>query len=470
MNDSEIIDLGISKISDSPTMAPKLSVTSKDDGGTIRLNNLPSLDTASTPSRSVNFGPGAEMLMNAGRASRQNSPKSDIQLSELKGLDDISEPKRNPKEVRAKAFAMGPIEPTIKLNISEPINTPPMPINSSGLGNSTAKEVKKEETWDGFQKFNEIPVDPVKQVPETPVLTPEQTLKEKFVYIRKLEALDKKGVQISKKYSMDDSLDEMKGEYEMIKSEQQKKNSCKFQGKMLMAFVSGIEFLNGKFDPFDIKLDGWGEAVSENLDEYDDVFAELHDKYGGKAKMAPELKLLFMLGGSAGMLHMTNTMFKSAMPGMDDIMRQNPELMQQFTQAAVNTMGQQNPGYGNFMQNMMPPRGSPPGPPMHMNQPPNRPDLNMARGGGRRAEFSDSVNMEDQYSNVSKKKSGRREMKGPSDISDILAGVKTKKVNIKNSDTSSTISVSDLQDMKDNLPKKSKRKPRSARNTVSLNL
>ena len=468
MTDSEIIDLGISKISDSPTLGPKLSVMSKDDGGTIKLNNLPSLDS-STPSRSVNFGPGAEMLMNAGRASRQNSPKSDIQLSELKGLDDISEPKRNPNEVRAKAFAMGPIEPTIKLNISETVNTPPKPINSSGLGNSTAQEVKKEETWDGFQKFNEIPVDPVKQVPETPVLTPEQTLKEKFVYIRKLEALDKKGVQISKKYSMDDSLDEMKGEYEMIKSEQQKKNSCKFQGKMLMAFVSGIEFLNGKFDPFDIKLDGWGEAVSENLDEYDDVFAELHEKYGGKAKMAPELKLLFMLGGSAGMLHMTNTMFKSAMPGMDDIMRQNPELMQQFTQAAVNTMGQQNPGYGSFMQNMMPPRGSPPGP-MQMNQPPNRPDLNMARGGGRRAEFNDSVNMEDQYSNVSQKQSSRREMKGPSDISDILAGVKTKKVNIKNSDTSSTISVSDLQDMKGNLPNKSKRKPRSARNTVSLNL
>ena len=152
MTDSEIIDLGISKISDSPTLGPKLSVMSKDDGGTIKLNNLPSLDS-STPSRSVNFGPGAEMLMNAGRASRQNSPKSDIQLSELKGLDDISEPKRNPKEVRAKAFAMGPIEPTIKLNISETVNTPPKPINSSGLGNSTAQEVKKEETWDGFQKL-----------------------------------------------------------------------------------------------------------------------------------------------------------------------------------------------------------------------------------------------------------------------------------------------------------------------------
>ena len=50
--------------------------------------------------------------------------------------------------------------------------------------------------------------------------------------------------------------------------------------------------------------------------------------------MAPELKLLFMLG-SAAMLHMTNTMFKSSMPGMDDIMRQNPELMQQFQNAAI---------------------------------------------------------------------------------------------------------------------------------------
>ena len=85
----------------------------------------------------------------------------------------------------------------------------------------------------------------------------------------------------------------------------------KFQQKILLAFVSGIEFLNNKFDPFDHKLDGWSEAVNENVDEYDEVFGELHEKYGGSTKMAPELKLLFMLGGSAAMLHMTNTMLKS---------------------------------------------------------------------------------------------------------------------------------------------------------------
>ena len=81
-----------------------------------------------------------------------------------------------------------------------------------------------------------------------------------------------------------------------------------------MAVVTGLEFLNNKFDPFDVKLDGWAESVNENVDDYSDIFGELHEKYQSKAKMAPELKLLFQLGGSAIMLHMTNTMFKSSLP------------------------------------------------------------------------------------------------------------------------------------------------------------
>ena len=134
-------------------------------------------------------------------------------------------------------------------------------------------------------------------------------MREKLKVLRKLEALQKKGIQLTKQYNMDSPLAEMQGEYEMIKSEKEKSNSVKFQGKMLMAAVSAIEFLNAKFDPFDIKLDGWGESVSENLDDYDEVFGELHEKYGGKAKMAPELKLLCMVAGSGFMFHLTNSLF-----------------------------------------------------------------------------------------------------------------------------------------------------------------
>jgi hypothetical protein len=50
------------------------------------------------------------------------------------------------------------------------------------------------------------------------------------------------------------------------------------------------------------------------------------------------------------MVHMSNTMFKSAIPGMDDIMRQNPDLMNQFTRAAATTMEKTNPGVNQFVQ------------------------------------------------------------------------------------------------------------------------
>ena len=90
---------------------------------------------------------------------------------------------------------------------------------------------------------------------------------------------------------MESPLAEMQGEYEMIMEEKSKQNSVKFQGNMLMATINALEFLNNRFDPFDIKIDGWSEQVNENMTDYDDVFGELYDKYKSKATMAPELKL-----------------------------------------------------------------------------------------------------------------------------------------------------------------------------------
>ena len=62
-----------------------LSTSNVGDAGTIKLNNLPPLDTNNAQKKSVNFGPGIEMLMNDKR--RSSSPKSDIKLSDLESLD-----------------------------------------------------------------------------------------------------------------------------------------------------------------------------------------------------------------------------------------------------------------------------------------------------------------------------------------------------------------------------------------------
>ncbi len=442
--------------------------------------------------KSVNFGPGVEMLMNPNKQSKSGQPKSDIKLSEINDLDDIDISDKPSSSINKKDFLFNSASNLadsnpIQLNFESPLEEIKVDNAPSLIGS-----LGKTESTDGFKSFTEIPVNPEIKVPDEPKLTGKALLKEKFSYLRKLEGLEKRGITLSKKYSMESSLDEMKGEYEMIKSEKEKDNSKKFQSKMLMAFVSGIEFLNNKFDPFDLKLDGWSEAVNENMDEYDEVFGELHEKYGGKTKVAPELKLLFMLGGSGLMLHMTNTMFKSSMPGMDDIMRQNPELMQQFTQAAVNTMGESNPGFSNFMSDfsrggnnnsmppppVVPPRGSPPGPTQEMrNNPPrqnkrvsmSRPDIRAARGGN--PDFNDAENMDSSYG------SARAEMKGPGDLRDILAGLKTKTINInEGKKEGSTISLQELEETqsidlssKNSKMVKSKRK-KSNRNVVNLGI
>ncbi len=107
-----------------------------------------------------------------------------------------------------------------------------------------------------------------------------------------------------------------------------------------MATVSGMEWLNGKFDPIGARLDGWSDSVYENIDDYDDIFEELHEKYKGKAKFAPEVKLLAMLGGSAFLHHMTHS-FSNQLPGLDSILKQNPDLARQLAAATSQHMSQQ---------------------------------------------------------------------------------------------------------------------------------
>ena len=48
-----------------------------------------------------------------------------------------------------------------------------------------------------------------------------------------------------------------------------------FNEKMLMAGVTGLEFLNNKFDPFSIKLDGWSESVNDNIFDYDETYLKI---------------------------------------------------------------------------------------------------------------------------------------------------------------------------------------------------
>ena len=503
-----------------------------------------------------NFGGGIELLMNNKFKDSDrkggSSGGGDIDLSELAALEnelnDLSNvaPKRNSDSGSNGGGGGGGgggfFNGIFNLSKSDGENDSGGGGGGGGggsihLGQSTSQTDTDNRTWDGYGKFNNIPLDPDVNVDPTPQLSKEEMLKEKFKLLRKLEELEQKGVQLTKRYSMDSSYQEMKGEYDTQMEERERQNSVKFQGKMLLACITGLEFLNNKFDPFDLKLDGWSEQVNENVGEYDEIFGELHEKYKSKAKMSPELKLLFQLGGSAIMLHMTNTMFKSALPGMDDIMRQNPELMQQFTQAAVSSMsnnmggggggqggggGGRGSGFGNFMNDIIGGNGGGGGggrgnepPPYAQNRPPPPPIATKGPVAPPPPVRPGATAMPTPMQQMPDQKSRRPEMRGPSaDVSDMMSRLKTKTINIQPSGSingggggsmnaqandpgnitlqnilsgmtgsgggganddamfdTSVINVSSLGDIpQDSTPHKSKRRPRSERNTVSMDL
>jgi hypothetical protein len=494
----------------------------------LDLNN----DNDFKQTKTTNFGGGLEFLMND--KIKDIKPTSDIDLDDLNNLENElnelaedmpSHSFKSKTDMFSSNYGNGNnnFDMDDSNNFSGGVRFNDEP--SIGLGASAADSLDDGKTWDGYGKFNNVPLNPDKNVSSSssgPQLSKEELLREKFKYLRKLEGLEKKGVELSKKYNMESSLAEMMGEYETIMEEKSKQNSVKFQGNMLMAAINGIEFLNNRFDPFDIKLDGWSEQVNENINDYDEIFAELYEKYKSRASMAPELKLMFQLGGSAMMVHLTNTMFKSAMPGMDDILRQNPDLMRQFQNAAVNSMAQTSPNFSGFMSGVMNPEmqmgsGNGPPPPMATQGPnavpppmgrpgnnnfANRPDLNL----GRSNFVDDGINMRESYqrgANASgpvdfqekSRRQPRAEMKGPSDITDILSGLKTKTINIQdsvqqnsggqymnndngnvssNTNGNSTISIEDLKELQGqtdvNMPKRSRRRQKSASNTVSLDI
>jgi len=207
---------------------------------------------------------------------------------------------------------------------------------------------------------------------------------EKADLLNKLARLEKKGLNVNKKLTAYSDISEIRTEYKRLIYGIEAEQSIKFSRRMLIACVTGIEFLNKRYNPFDVMLEGWSESVMENVDDYDGVFEELYTKYRTKMSVAPEIKLIMMLGGSGMMFHLTHSMFKTAIPNMNDVMKQNPDLIKNMMQAVQNTQRNNGPREDTTSRPMASP---------------------VVRGGG------DGT-------------SARREMQGPGlDISSLMGGI-----------------------------------------------
>ena len=114
---------------------------------------------------------------------------------------------------------------------------------------------------------------------------------EKADLVNKLGRLEKKGFTVNKRLNAYSPIDELRNEVKRITYSIDVDKSIKFARRMLIACTTGLEFMNKKYNPFEIQLEGWSENVMENVDDYDEVFEELYVKYRTKMHVAPEIKL-----------------------------------------------------------------------------------------------------------------------------------------------------------------------------------
>ena len=488
----------------------------------ITFNFKDNNDDSSFELKSANFGGGMEMFMNDDQ--RKSGKQVNVDFSDLDKLESqlndlsstsaqsssfLGETTKSISGLASNLFGFGSSksgESAAKsVGASDGYER-----SDSKLGQSTTSGLGNTRTWDGFTKVGDIPPDHgFSKQSTTNNMSDREKRRKKREMIKKLEEWYDAGQlkQRPSSFTMDSPYDEVEDEYEGALEDKRKKDSVKLQGWWFITLVNSLEYANAAFDPFGVSLDGWGEKVSEDLPEYEEIFSELHDKYKG-GKLAPEVSLLMRLGFSAAVVGFSNKALSSAAPAFGDVIRQSPELMRTFNDATVKALSQQSPGFA-FASNLMKPSqddvstsfGPPPKPIETKSQPPpvrpgamqftqepgrnyappsNRPDIALGRG----AMFKEGgVDVGSNYAELKSAPTQRRqEMRGPqNDVDDILSGLKMKTINIHEQSQStssngirvedeSTVSISSLRDMANmSIPKKTnRRKNNSEKNTISL--
>jgi hypothetical protein len=387
--------------------------------------------------------------------------------------------------------------------------------SAEGLSQSTAR------TWDGFSKMgSDVPLPSA----ASSLLTDREKNKKKRIMLKRLEEWQRKGLLGSNSggFSMDSSYEDVEDEYETVMEDKRKQESIKLQKHWFLTGINTIEFFNSMVNPFDLDLTGWGEKMSEDIDDDDEIFAELYEKYKG-GKLAPEVSLILRVATSAILINMTNKMVSAATPGLSDVFRQSPDLMNAFMKATVDSLNTAGPGQTGasnatssnplasmakdmFSQEFKPKQQGPPPAPLEtkkMAMPPrpgtttqftsSRPDLRGAVGGLDINEGFGSVQEKTMLrpseppSNFSPQNKSmeplRPDMKGPSttDLDAILAGLKRKendadqpsnKVSFSSMDDEvSVISMRDLENGGGYKKKSSKKsRPRTSERSLSIDL
>jgi len=136
---------------------------------------------------------------------------------------------------------------------------------------------------------------------------------EKQGFLIELQALQAKGVRLSRAFSMKDSLTELEFELQKQNSNLSSAAAVANLKDMMRIGFNGLEMANARFGPF-LCMDGWAEAITSDMKRFDNSLEKLHKRYWRKQQMSPLMELGMIIVGSLVMHHFKTKLFGPVRP------------------------------------------------------------------------------------------------------------------------------------------------------------
>jgi len=207
----------------------------------------------------------------------------------------------------------------------------------------SADDVGATRSWDGVENLNaEAYLKPVNAGPK---LSDDAIAKRKYELLRKFERLNKMGVPIRKRFTMDSPLDEMELELEFVRKEKAMDSTIKQFSEWFITGMSALEWGSKNVNMmkmFGLQLDGLSQSAQMNVGDLEEDFEELYELYGDKMRMHPLVRIPMRTCFMVYMVHLTNQMaMKAPVPNIEEILRTNPDIARQMAAQAMQTQTQQ---------------------------------------------------------------------------------------------------------------------------------
>ena len=120
---------------------------------------------------------------------------------------------------------------------------------------------------------------------------------EKQGYLLELMKFKKQDVEMTRKYTMEDSLEDIQFEFDRIRTHLETVNNVNMIRDGLMFAFQGIEFANKQFGPV-LQLNGWSQAAKKDKQKYNHVIERLYKKHWRHGNMSPETEFGWLIGSS----------------------------------------------------------------------------------------------------------------------------------------------------------------------------